>query len=662
MNTEEQQIEQVITKLSKRINWKQSDIEIYMYICRQNQNNTLLWTNRDLCLEIIARHKMSFESNVNSQGGFDMTVPIGIQDLQYLKSNDYDRIYGSHFLIASSDNGNTTSTYWINKDNTVTMLKSQKDELITQLCSDHILNDVLWPEFESEKQTVLDKLNNMCPFDLDIGLNKWPWGRMTNFDNEFQDSMSSWFLEHFVDKSSTLKFKAIERKDVNGEVVSYSVTEFTDIFPQLSKDIFINKFYSNISTLCGRYAKRLNDHPLPYSNSDKDYSFIKIDMNSLLKKGECPLWDLALKERLDSDIECEVFRAAIWQVYDPMNRSRQLIYLYDPHGRSGKSAMLRAAFSPIKQAQFACQKGSLNNNFGFAKVWNKQLVTVGDNKNKMLLKSQIIHTMTGGDEADVEYKGQNSFMAAFRGHVWANGNVMLDIDTDAEHEVSRLVLFNIKKPESAKSILYQLDENGKMLTTKDGKPLLGQGDPSWEEKLKAELPYFLYKCREDYKKYCPNHSDIILPAVMQNRIQDECAELSKQIFDAFFEDTIIFDPNYSCNDSDLRTVWTTWKLTNIEHYEVKPSDITYADLAEHLSKLKFKCTRVREDNKRIRKWPGICIKSLATNEEKQKFIEKAKAEMEEYSSDLWSDYFEQPSLDKLMELSNKGKNINDFTY
>lgn len=53
---------------------------------------------------------------------------------------------------------------------------------------------------------------------------------------------------------------------------------------------------------------------------------------------------------------------------------------------------------------------------------------------------------------------------------------------------------------------------------------------------------------------------------------------------------------------------------------------------------------------------------FATDEEKEKFAKQVNEEMKEYQSEYWTDFFSQPSLDQLVELSNKGKNLNDFTY
>lgn len=558
--------------------------------------------SRNEIIKNIEAAKESMRNKMLKAGGIEMSVILKNQDLLGLKSNSYDEELGSNFLLASSDGGQTSAIYWILKDRSVIRLKTGMDSVV-QLASPEILEDVLWPLFIKMKNNILDKLNSMCPFkQLQQGV--FPWGNTSKFVTTMQDCGSSWILEHFGDIG--LNYKAVPSKetDKNGTPEYWTISSFTDVYTQLSKDMFVKTFNTNLPLLCGRYAKRLDQHPLPYSYEDSDYAFTKLKIDEIVKEGKCPTWDKALEERLENEEECAVFRAAVWQVYEVKNKSRQIIYMYDPHGRSGKSAMLRAAFSHLSQATQALQKNSLNNQFGFAKIWNKQLVTIGDNKSTMMLKSQIIHTATGGDLADVEYKGKDSFAAAFQGHIWANGNVKLDIDTDAEHEVSRLVLFNIKKPKSAQSILYQCDKNGDILMSDEGTPLLSSGDPNWEQTLKDELPYFLYKCKEDYKKYCPRNSDIILPAFMQNRIQEECSELKKIIFDDFLNSSVILGSG-EVTDAQLRDTWKEWKDNNMERYE---TNISFADLVEHLSKLKYKCImRKFASGKRLRVWPNISL-------------------------------------------------------
>lgn len=587
------------------VDYSKSDSEIIDriiakdYLKLKNRANELY----DMLLEQRKKHR----TEVIKRGGIDCSTILKQQDLLGLRSNKFDEEIGNNFLLASSDGGNTSSMYWVLGDRSVIRLKTGTDGIV-QLASPEILDNVLWPLFLKYKDLILKKLNSYVehtPFVQKIP-NTFPWGPMNRFAIEFQDCCSSWILEHFGDIG--LNYKAIPpEKDED----YWKITEFTDVYTLHSKDVFVKTFNANLPLLCGRYAKRLNEHPKPYSYKSEEYAFTKLNIDEIVMEGECPTWDLALSERLENEEECAVFRAAVWQVYETNNTSRQLIYMYDPHGRSGKSAMLRAAFSHLSQSTQALQKQSLNNQFGFAKIWNKQLVTVGDNKNTMMLKSQIIHTATGGDLADVEYKGKDSFTASFRGHIWANGNVKLDIDTDAEHEVSRLVLFNIHKPKSAQTILYKCDENGNILLSSDGTPLLSSGDPSWEETLKKELPYFLYKCREDYKKYCPRNSDLILPDFMQERIQEECVETNKIVFDDFFSACVTLGTG-EISDAQLRDTWKNWKDENLERYE---ATVTYADLVEHLSKLKFKCIRKKLPNgKRLRLWPNISLQMFKKEE------------------------------------------------
>lgn len=557
---------------------------------------------REEIVKRIEAAKSSMRNKMLKSGGIETSLVLKNQDLLGLKSNSFDEELGSNFLLASSDGGQTSAIYWILKDNSVIKLQSGIDGII-QMSSPEILEEVLWPLFIKMKNNILDKLNSMCPFkQLQPGV--FPWGNTSKFVTEMQDCCSSWILEHFGDIGLNYKAVPSAEADKTGAPEYWTIQSFTDVYTQLSKDMFVKTFSTNLPLLCGRYAKRLDHHPLPYSYEDDDYAFIKLKIDEMVEEGECPTWDKALEERLENEEECAVFRAAVWQVYEVKNKSRQVVYMYDPHGRSGKSVMLRAAFSHLSKATQAIQKLSLSNQFAVSKIWNKQLVTIGDNKNTMLLKSQLIHTATGGDLMDVEYKGKDSFAAPFQGHVWANGNVKLDIDTDAEHEVSRLVLFNIEKPKSAQTILYQCDENGDILMSEDGTPLLASGDPKWEETLKKELPQFLYKCRMDYAKYCPRNSDIVLPAFMQNRIQEECSELNKIIFDDFLNGPVILGSG-EVTDSQLRDAWKEWKDNNMERYE---TNVSFADLVEHLSKLKYKCSNKRlPSGKRLRVWSNISL-------------------------------------------------------
>ena len=140
------------------------------------------------------------------------------------------------------------------------------------------------------------------------------------------------------------------------------------------------------------------------------------------------------------------------------------------------------------------------------------------------------------------------------------------------------------------------------MTTEDGTPLLGAGDPSWEQKLIEELPYFLKKCKAAYNIYCPTNSDIVLPAFMQERIRNDCADTAKIVFDDFLGNNVIMGTG-EITDTDFRNKWKEWKDNNMDRYE---KVYTYEDLCNHLSKLKYKCImRKLPSGKRLRVWPNI---------------------------------------------------------
>lgn len=582
--------------ISQIEDWKETDELLKMKMIVSD--NSLLGYDKEI-LDALKAARHGNHKKLILSGGLDKNVLLKSQDILGLKPNEYDFKLGSNFIVASSDGGQTSARYWKKRDNTVIKLEDHTDELIIQLAAPEILDEVLWPLFTEMKNNILDKLNSMCPFVQEIP-NSFPWGTTNKFAVSMQDCCSSWILEHFGDIG--LNYKAVpSEEEIDGVPKNWTITQFTDVYTTLSRDRFVDYFEDKFPFLCGHYSKKLNEHPLPYSNNKDDYSFAKLDLDTITVEGECPTWDKALEERFENDEEGDVFKAAVWQVYNASNRSRQLIYMYDPHGRSGKSAMMRAAFYYLRGCMQSLQKDSLKGNFAVAKIWNKQLVTIGDTKDPQLLRSQIVHTMTGGDFMDVEYKGKNSFSAPFRGHIWANGNIKLCIDTDAEHEVSRLVLFDVRKPKSAK--LYQYDKDGNVLTTEDGTPLLGAGDPSWEQKLIEELPYFLKKCKAAYSIYCPTNSDIVLPAFMQERIRNDCADTAKIVFDDFLGNNVIMGTG-EITDTEFRNIWKEWKDNNMDRYE---KVYTYEDLCNHLSKLKYKCCMRRIGGKRIRVWPNISL-------------------------------------------------------
>lgn len=274
--------------------------------------------------------------------------------------------------------------------------------------------------------------------------------------------------------------------------------------------------------------------PKIMTNSLNDPAFKYIDLNALVDVEDkpTPSWD-AWCRRMTED-EADVFKAFVWSVFDANNSGRQMLYIID-EGYSGKSKVLEAIASCLgKDLTRALNKDSLNNQFGMSKVWNRRLVFIGDVKSKTLIRSQAMHSITGGDPVDVEYKGKNSFSYKPSCKVIAAGNINLEIDVKARNEATRVlpIAVNFTIEQMVQEGIVALDADGKPLFDANGTPKF-VGDGGWGKRLKEEFWSFLKKCREPYERLCPTGTDIIIP--------DVCAETLAS-FDEdsadFYEDII----------------------------------------------------------------------------------------------------------------------------
>ena len=152
--------------------------------------------------------------------------------------------------------------------------------------------------------------------------------------------------------------------------------------------------YSHILDSLDILAQRMDklmDMPQSYSSVKGVKCFKYIDLQGLMESGDTPTWDFYMK-RFNTD-ESEVLKAYIYAIFNSKNKSRQMLYIYD-NGFTGKTAMSNAIATYLGgDIVGALQKDSLNNSFGLAKVWDKRLVTIDDNKNTKIVRSEKMHMM-----------------------------------------------------------------------------------------------------------------------------------------------------------------------------------------------------------------------------------------------------------------------------
>lgn len=282
--------------------------------------------------------------------------------------------------------------------------------------------------------------------------------------------------------------------------------------------------------------------PMPkiFTNDPTVPCFHYYDLESVKTvEGQYPAWEEFITRF--SEEEADVFKAFVWSIFDAENRGRQCLYLLD-RGYSGKSAIINAIANAIgSELHVALSKESLSNQFAFSKIWDKRFVTIGDNKNPNLVRSQAMHSMLGGDIVDVEYKGRDPFPSRLQCKVFVASNVNLNIDVKARNEYTRVLPIHPDDSDDALIArgIAALNEDGSPRRTSDGN-IIVVGDPTWEGRLIDEFRAFLASCYPVYQRMCPKRMDIIIPersAEILATFDDDRAALLEEILDRNFEIT-----------------------------------------------------------------------------------------------------------------------------
>lgn len=344
--------------------------------------------------------------------------------------------------------------------------------------------------------------------------------------------------------------------------------------------------------------------PEIYSNDSNVPALHCINLDDIAIQGPHPTWDEYFARFRPE--EAQVIRAFIWSIFDANNNSRQLLYIEDRDGFSGKSVFMRVLTKNLGNTLVAAiQKDSLSNQFGLAKLWDKRLVYIGDTKNQNLIRSEKMHMLLGGDLADIEQKGKESFTAKLNAKVIASGNISLNIDPHARHERTRIIVVKPNVSDELLKKFVRLDENGEILRDREGEPQF-IGDNSFEPRLDAEFKAMLWDAREDYKRLCPTGSSIILPDFMI----DDIYNMSSSALDAVDE---IVERYFTISSSKFTYPGDLRREFN-KACDALDADVKFDDFLVHISK-KYKVSKKSHRSANCAKvYVGIGIKDLGFEE------------------------------------------------
>lgn len=339
--------------------------------------------------------------------------------------------------------------------------------------------------------------------------------------------------------------------------------------------------------------------PRIFSNNPDEPALNFIELETLIDYDHGhPTWEQFFLRFSEDD--AKVLRAFIWSIFDADNTGRQMLYIYDKDGFSGKSVMLSAIASILGENLVAAlQKDSLNNQFSIAKIWNKRLITIGDNKNAYLVRSEKMHMILGGDIADVEKKGHDSFSVKLQTKVIASGNVQLNIDPDATHERTRVIVIVPKITDDVLSNIAAHDKDGNIIYDSAGRPQL-IGDNSFEKKLIKEFRSMLADAKRDYEELCPTRSSIILPMSVSERLETLSSD-SLDILDSVITDNFVLGDGETCKPIELHEAF------NFAVPDSLKDDITYGDFLAHIAK-KYGVVKKTKRPELTKHYFGISVK------------------------------------------------------
>jgi len=388
--------------------------------------------------------------------------------------------------------------------------------------------------------------------------------------------------KNYIAVDDKVKYEACEGSKIalsaNGKQI--------DIFEALTNNIFALKDSSN--TVDTADIK-------PYSLSKDDYSFHKLDGIKMVKPESDSFITEFLRNRLTED-EIDVLKAWIYGVYDDNNKGRQILYLYDPHGHSGKSTFLNAVFEPLfrNDLVYAITKtdNSIGGRFDAYSYYDKRLLLWGDCKNPNFIKTSTLHSLTGSDPMPIEPKGLRGFTYRPNIKIIIGSNLAPNIDTSALHEISRVIILKWIMNAKAKAEITTKDENGKVKTYSNGVEIV-HGDAKLEERLRQSLPEFLYECKIAYDKLCKGGATVDVSNIAQNTM--DIATDDESFYDEFFDSCFVKTDNSSdfVSIDEIRQIWVKYIAVKKDEINSLGISAKINDVITHFTKQGMTKSKVR---------------------------------------------------------------------
>lgn len=263
--------------------------------------------------------------------------------------------------------------------------------------------------------------------------------------------------------------------------------------------------------------------------------------------GPHPAWDEFLT-RLSSP---EPFKAWVWSCFEAQNKSRQILWLFGRNGQDGKSCVMQTLYGVFGVAATAVDSSTFDSKdtFGLSHLYGKRFAVDFDCRNpRILMYGNLRKCTSGKDTVIINKKNRPKFTAQVYLKVAIVSNDIPAI-TSGGADTSRLLGVEVFESK-----------------TKD--------DPTWESKLQAELPHFLWSCQKAYQTLCAHHGDIALDAASKE-FTGESSSAFEEKYLMDFENHFEADPKSKLKAQDVRQVTEFLGYKQTEHKDFKDWLVRY---------------------------------------------------------------------------------------
>ena len=516
------------------------------------------------------------------------TIPFNKANLSTTLNNDFDVAVSKRLMFVVDKMNIVNSIYYKSTDNTLTILPIANG-VGTKLTNDAIpllkelINAISKYRKARLSDNVIEDVNDLLDEkhgNIEI-VNKY-FSKLELFGAVAVSIIADEDVKRkeirTPKKGGGASIDVIEEKKVLVDTMSFVPTDVNNKEVDLTTSII-----NNITLLRTKENTVRSNAIKPYSNDMNVAAMHHLDLNSVIDNSRAStVCNEYLANRLPaSQIEC--FKAFIWSAYNANNVSRQVVYVYDPNGNSGKSVFFKAIFKPLRDIDAVDSAGkTFTGDFGMESCYNARVLIIPDNKNKQILRSQLIHQLTGGDEILVNSKNVRQFTFTPHLSIWTHSNILPTIDVAATHERTRIALFHFILNDKAKKEIYLTDENGKLIIDSNGY-YVQKGDSTFYDKLVADVPFFLAECKKAYEKLCVSNGDINTLSIADNVTQLMDADARIIEINEFCEKYITVQANAKYADCLTSTEIKQLVDTAKANKELTLAD--FDDIKEHITKI-----------------------------------------------------------------------------